>query len=84
MTELEPAHQMALRKSGIEPPFRLYDLRHTYGTRAIEAGIDVFSVAKLMGHADLDTTQRYVHLSKGHLEDAQKKIERFRARQLSL
>ena len=80
MTELEPAHQRALRKSGIEPPFRLYDLRHTYGTRAIEAGIDVFSVAKLMGHADLSTTQRYVHLSKGHLEDAQKKIERFRAR----
>ncbi len=65
MTELEPAHQRALRKSGIETSFRLYDLRHTYGTRAIEAGIDVFSVAKLMGHADLDTTQRYVHLSKG-------------------
>jgi len=52
----------------------------TYGTRAVEAGIDLFSVAKLMGHADLSATQRYVHLSKGHLEDAQKKIERFRAR----
>lgn len=84
MTELEPAHQRALRRSGIQPPFRLYDLRHTYGTRAIEAGIDVFSVAKLMGHADLDTTQRYVHLSKGHLGDAQKKIERFRARRWAL
>jgi site-specific recombinase XerD len=70
MTELEPAHQKALRKSGIEPPFRLYDLRHAYGTRAIEAGIDVFSVARLMGHADLDTTQRYIHLSKRHLEEA--------------
>lgn len=78
MTELEPAHLRALRKSGIQPPFRLYDLRHTYGTRAVEAGIDVFSVAKLMGHADLRTTERYVHLSKAHLEDAQKKIERFR------
>lgn len=84
MTELEPAHHRALRKSGIEPPFRLYDLRHTYGTRAIEAAIDVFSVAKLMGHADPDTAQRYVHLSKAHLEDAQKKIERFLARQRSL
>jgi site-specific recombinase XerD len=35
------------------------------------------------GHTDLDTTQRYAHLSKGHSEDAQKKIERFRARQRS-
>src|ERR1700730_5956433 len=40
MTELEPAHLRALRESGIQPPFRLYDLRHTYGTRAVEAGID--------------------------------------------
>lgn len=84
MTELEPAHQRPLRDSGIKPPFRLYDLRHTYGTRAVEAGIDVFSVAKLMGHADLRITERYVHLSKGHLEDAQKRIERFRERQRSL
>ena len=84
MTELEPAHQRALRASAIQPPFRLYDLRHTYGTRAVEAGIDVFSVAKLMGHSDLSTTERYVHLSKDHLEEAQKKIERFRVRQRSL
>jgi integrase/recombinase XerD len=67
MTELEPAHLRALRKSGIHPPFRLYDLRHTYGRRGVEADIDVFSVAKLMGHADLRTTERYVHLSKAHL-----------------
>ena len=37
-----------------------------------------------MGQTDRDTTQRYVHLSKGLLEDAQKKMERFRARQRSL
>jgi site-specific recombinase XerD len=73
-----------LKKSGIQPRFRLYDLRHTYGTRAVEAGIDVFSVAKLMGHADLRTKERYVHLSKAHLEDAQKKIERFRVCHRSL
>jgi len=41
-------------------------------------------VAKLMGHADLRTTERYVHLSKSHLKDAQKRIERFRLQQQSL
>jgi integrase len=76
MTELEPAHQRALRASGIQPPFRLYDLRHTYGTRAVEAGIDVFSVAKLMRHADLSAPERYVPSCTRQLEDAQKKIER--------
>jgi len=44
MTELDQRIRKRWRKSGIEPPFRLYDLRHAYGTRAIEAGIDVFSV----------------------------------------
>jgi site-specific recombinase XerC len=33
---------------------------------------------KLMGHADLKTTSRYVHLSKRHLAEAQKKIERYK------
>lgn len=79
MGELQPAHARALRKSGIKPSFRLYDLRHTYGTRAIESGIDPLTLARLMGHADLKTTQRYVHLSKRHLADAQAKIERYRA-----
>lgn len=84
MIELEPARLRALRQSGIEPPFCLYDPRRTYGIRAVEAGIGVFIVAKLMDHADLSATQRYVHLSKGHWEDAQKKIEHFRMRQRSL
>jgi hypothetical protein len=34
---------------------------------------------KLMGHQELSTTDRYVHLSKRHLTDAQFKIERYRA-----
>jgi hypothetical protein len=32
-----------------------------------------------MGHADLKTTMRYVHLSKRHLVEAQMKIENYRA-----
>ena len=77
--QLHPAHRQALKDSGITPPFRLYDLRHTFGTRAAEAGTDPLTLARIMGHADLKTTQRYVHLSKRHLVDAQAKIEQFRA-----
>jgi integrase len=79
MNELDPAHRVALRESKITAKFRIYDLRHTYGTRAIESGTDPLTLMKLMGHEELSTTERYVHLSKRHLGDAQLKIERYRA-----
>ena len=79
MKELHPAHYDALKQSGIQPRFQIYDLRHTYGTRAIEGGTDPLTLMRLMGHADLKTTLRYVHLSKRHLAEAQKRIEEYRA-----
>jgi len=79
MNELHSAHARALRESKITPAFRIYDLRHTYGTRAIEGGTDPLTLMRLMGHTDLKTTSRYVHLSKRHLAEAQVKIERYRA-----
>ncbi len=78
MTELEPAHRRALRESKVAR-FRIYDLRHTSATRAAEAGTDLLSLAKLLGHSDLKTTERYVHLSKRHLGDVQTRIEQHRA-----
>ena len=78
MRDLHKAHDRAVNDAGIVPRFRLYDLRHTYGTRAIEAGTDPLTLAKLMGHADLKTTSRYVHLSKRHLAEAQFRIQHFR------
>jgi integrase len=82
MTQLWNAHQAAIKESGIQPPFRLYDLRHTYGTRAVEAGMDVLTLMRLMGHASLHTTNRYVHLTQQHLELAQKRLETYRAKRV--
>jgi integrase len=82
MTQLWNAHKEALSASGIQPPFRIYDMRHTYGTRAVEAGMDVLTLMRLMGHASLHTTNRYVHLTHEHLERAQKKLEVFRVERI--
>jgi integrase len=79
MSELHKAHYEALEACGVR--FRPYDLRHTYATRAIEGGMDPLTLMKLMGHASLSTTLRYVHLSKQHLGQAQQRVERFRAEQ---
>ena len=79
MVAVQKAHEAALEASGIKPEFRLYDLRHTYGTRTAESGVEALTLMRLMGHSDLKTTLRYVHLSKRHLEEAAKKAAAYKA-----
>src|SRR5581483_2777053 len=45
-----------LAAAGIPTTFRIYDLRHTYGTRMIEQGTDAKTVAELMGHSNVALT----------------------------
>lgn len=60
------AHKAAVRRSGIDPPFRLYDLRHTALSRMAMAGIDLPTLKELAGHSQIQMTMRYVHPSPEH------------------
>ena len=66
----------AIKKAGIEG-FVWHDLRHTFASRAIMAGVDVVTVQRLMGHADLRMTIKYVHLTPVHLRTAIAKLDSF-------
>jgi len=50
----------ARKQSGIDP-FRFHDLRHTFATRLVQKGVDLYKVAKLLGHSDITVTERYAH-----------------------
>jgi site-specific recombinase XerD len=39
-----------------------HTLRHTFATRLVAAGVDLPSVQRVMGHADIRSTVRYVHV----------------------
>ena len=41
------------------------------------SGVDLYTVSKLLGHADIKMTQRYSHLSPGHLDDAVNRFSDF-------
>lgn len=56
--------------------FCMHALRHTYATRAIEAGMQPKVLQKLLGHASIKTTMdRYVHVTTESMDQAIKQFE---------
>lgn len=43
------------------PPVKFHELRHTFGTLALDGGASLVQVQEWMGHADISTTRRYLH-----------------------
>jgi integrase len=62
-----------IRESGLEP-FTLHDLRHTFASQLVMAGIDLPTVQKLMGHSNITTTMIYAHLAPDHLKSAMHRL----------
>jgi integrase len=61
------ARSQNLEKAVIEP-FEFYCWRHTCGTRWAEAGLDRYSVARLMGHSSPRVAERYyIHVTESHV-----------------
>jgi integrase len=67
-------HAAVLKRMKVS--FRLYDFRHTFATRAGENGMDLPTLAYVLGHGDLSTLRRYVHPGQSHASAAMKEHER--------
>ena len=53
---------------------RLHDLRHSWASVAAMNGVDMVTIAKLLGHALVETTERYTHLSDRSVADAADRV----------
>ena|ERR1039458_7054097 len=70
------AHDRAVRESKVAA-FRLYDLRHTWATRAAESGIDLVTLAALLGHSKIQMVLRYAHPTQEHQARSVERMEQF-------
>jgi len=70
------AVQFAAKRAGITKPVSPHLLRHSYATHQLEAGMDLKTLQVLLGHDDLATTSRYLHLSKKHLQAVSTPLDR--------
>lgn len=57
------AFTIALEKSSVTKLVSSHNFRHTFATRVIEMGNDVYRLQMLMGHSSVRTTSRYIHMS---------------------
>jgi integrase len=70
------AHDRAVRDSKVAP-FRLYDLRHTWATRAAMSGVDLVTLAAMLGHSRIQMVLRYAHPTQEHQQGAMERLEQF-------
>lgn len=70
--DLRDSWGTARKATGID--CRWHDLRHTFASWLVQAGVPIYTVAELLGHSSVAVTKRYAHLAPKHLQDAIAKI----------
>jgi len=66
---LRRVFEPALRKAGIQNK-SWHTLRHTIASRLVMAGVPLLTVKEILGHRDIQTTIRYAHLARSHIQAA--------------
>lgn len=67
--DIRQSFNNACRRAGIVD-FRFHDLRHAFAGWAVQSGMDLYRLSRLLGHSTLQMSTRYAHLATEQLHEA--------------
>ena len=81
-TSIQKAIKASAKAAGIKRRGYPHVLRHSYATGLLEAGVDLLTISKLLGHASFVTTMIYLHCRREHLHSTPSPLDWLPVRQL--
>ena len=76
------AIKAAAKRAKIQKPITPHVMRHSYATGLLEAGVDLLTISRLLGHASFVTTMVYLHVRQPHLQSTPSPLDWLPVRQL--
>lgn len=65
---VQQVFKKCMKKAGIRRQVGVHVLRHCFATHLLDAGVDTLTIKSMMGHVNLSTTARYIHVQNKRLE----------------
>ena len=78
---IQKAYKLALAKAGIKKAATPHTMRHSWATGMLEAGVDLLTISKLLGHSSFITTMIYLHVRRQHFDRSPSPIDWLPVRQ---
>lgn len=81
-TSIQKTIKVSARKAGIKKNVTPHTLRHSYATGLLEAGVDILTISRLLGHSSFATTMIYLHVRRSHFQRTPSPLDWLPTRQL--
>ena len=83
-TSIQKGIKGAAKRAKIQKNVTPHVLRHSYATGLLEAGVDILTISRLLGHSSFVTTMVYLHVRRPHLQSTPSPLDWLPVRQLPM